>query len=167
MSFDIGVIGPEHEADTLEGLCEGFVRANQIMIRAEPNAYPCCIGCGGYRYVEPENCRIFNWRRGKQDKVDPNCQHVFGAYHLGKRKAGTCIDLACLLAALCREKDNDPKARVVIDHQYDEDGRRLDGQYHAMVKTGQGQVIDPTLMVEAELPAGETCSCPDDDDDEG
>lgn len=159
MSFDLGVVAPEHEADALEGLCEGFVRANQIMIRAEPDSYPCCLGCGEYRYAEPENCRIFDWKRGKAKKVDPNCQHVFGAYHLDKRKRGTCIDLACMLAAIYREKDNDARARVIVEHQFTSDGERLDGKYHAMVMKGDGEIVDPTLKVKAALPVGESCGC--------
>ena len=149
MSYEFGVIAPEHEADLLEGLCEGFVRANQIQIRAQPEAYPCCLGCGTYRYVEPENCRVYDWRRGRAATVDGNCQHVWGAYPLDVRKKGTCIDLACMLCAIFREKANDRAARVIIDHQYSREGQRLDGKYHAMVEKGDGTVVDPTEKVEA------------------
>lgn len=172
MSYEFGVVDPDHEADLLEGLCEGFVRANQIQIRAQPEAYPCCLGCGEYKYVEPENCRIYDWRRGRAASIDSNCQNVWGAYPLDKRKRGTCIDLACMLCAIYREKEDDRSARVIIDHQfgpvigYLEDGEpireRLDGRYHAMVKRGDGTVVDPTHKVKPEaLQVGQqkTCDC--------
>lgn len=173
LSYDYATVGPEHEADCLEALCEGFVRANQIMIRAQPDAYPCCLGCGKYRYVEPKNCRVFDWKRGRAPRVDPNCQHVWGAYGLHKRKAGTCIDLACMMAAIYREKEDEPKARVVIEHQFgdkiidvDEAGEpvyeRLDGLYHAMVMLGDGSIVDPTHKVinPQKGPArAEVCGC--------
>lgn len=173
LSFEYGTIGPEHEADCLEAICEGMVRANQIMIRAQPDAYPCCLGCSGYRYVNPQNCRTFNWRRGHAPKVDPNCQHVFGAFGLQRRRAGTCIDLACMAAAIYREKENDPNARVIIEFQFgdvidvDEEGEeireRLDGLYHAMVKLGDGTIVDPTekvLQPDKPKPAeAEVCGC--------
>lgn len=170
MSYSFGVIGPEHEADLLEALCEGYTRANQIQIRAEPAAYPCCLGCGSYRYVEPENCQVYDFRRGRARKTDPNCQHVFGAFPLDRRKRGTCIDLACMLAAIFREKDGDRRARVVIEHQFrivgaDDEGveikERLDGKYHAMVMKGDGTIVDPTTKVKA-LAVGahqKACDC--------
>jgi len=157
MGYEFGVIAPEHEADLLEGLCEGFVRANQIQIRVQPEAYPCCLSCGSYRYVDPENCKVFDWKRGRKAVRDSNCQTVWGAYPLDKRKRGTCIDLACMLCAIFREKEDDRGARVVIEHQfgpivgYDPDGspqrERLDGQYHAMVMRGDGDIVDPTHQV--------------------
>ncbi len=170
MSYEFGVIAPEHEADLLEGLCEGFVRANQIQIRAQPAAYPCCLGCGAYKYVDPENCQIFDWRGSRaKRKIDPNCQHVFGAQPLDKRKRGTCIDLACMLCAIYREKDGDRRAHVIIEHQFgpveghDDDGsplrERHDGKYHAMVQKGDGTIVDPTHKVEAALQVGKACDC--------
>lgn len=164
MSYEFGVVAPEHEADLLEGLCEGFVRANQIQIRAQPDAYPCCLGCGGYKYVEPENCRVYDWRRGRKTQVDGNCQHVFGAYPLDVRKKGTCIDLACMLCAIYREKDDDRGARVIIEHQF-HGGERLDGKYHAMIMRGDGSIVDPTEKVKAASAAPmqvggmKTCDC--------
>jgi hypothetical protein len=141
MSFGYAVIDPHMEADLLEGLCEGYVRANQIQILADPDAYPCCIGCGKYRYIPPKNCRIWHWRTGRE--VDPNCQHVHGAYPLDRRKMGTCIDLACMLAAIYRVKEGDPGARVLIDHQIDDEGNGIPGKYHALVRLGNGEIIDP------------------------
>ncbi len=175
MSYEFGVISPEHEADLLEGLCEGMVRANQIQIRAQPDAYPCCLGCGGYVYVEPQNCRAFNWRQGRAAKLDKSCQHVFGAWPLDVRKRGTCIDLACMLCAIYREKEDDRSARVIIEHQfgpvigYDENGEeireRLDGRYHAMVMRGDGTIVDAVEKVRANteqaegMTVGQACDC--------
>ena len=170
MSYEFAVIGPEHEADLLEGLCEGIVRANQIQIRAEPEAYPCCLGCGKYKYVEPESCQFFDWRGSRASRtIDRNCQHVFGAYPLDKRRRGTCIDLACMLCAIYREKGDDLKAQVIIEHQFgpvvghDDEGaplrERLDGNYHAMVRKGDGTIVDPTHKVEAAQQTGQACGC--------
>lgn len=145
MHYEYGTIGPKHEADLLEGLCEGFVRANQVQIRADPAFYPCCLGCGSYVYVPPQSCRVYDWRRGQT--VDPNCQAVRGAYPLHTIKQGTCIDLACMLAAVMREKGGDRKAHVIIDYQLDADGNRIEGQYHAMVRKGSGEIVDPVTKV--------------------
>jgi hypothetical protein len=167
MSYEFGVTGPEHEADLLEGLCEGFVRANQIQIRAEPDSYPCCLGCGSYIYVEPENCRVYDWKTRRHLKTDGNCQHVFGAYPLDVRRKGTCIDLACMLCAIYREKDNDREARVIIEHQVDGNGDGIPGKYHAMVMRGDGRIVDPTEKVKqataaasaAAIQVGKACDC--------
>jgi hypothetical protein len=173
MSYEFGVISPEHEADLIEGLCEGMVRANQIQIRAQPDAYPCCLGCGGYKYVQPENCRAFDWRGGSPS-VDKSCQHVYGAWPLDVRKRGTCIDLACMLCAIYREKEDDRTARVIIEHQFrtvgtDANGQevreRLDGQYHAMVMRGDGSIVDAVDKVRANteqaqsMSVGQACDC--------
>ena len=147
MSFGYGVTDPQMEADLLEAICEGYVRANQIQIRSCPDAFPCCLGCGKYRYVPPRNCRVMHWRTGKQ--VDPNCQHVHGAFPLDKRQMGTCIDLACMLCAIFREKDGDTAARVLIDHQLDESGNGIPGMYHALVRKGDGEIVDPQRKVES------------------
>lgn len=140
MSFGYGVTSPHMEADLLEALCEGFVRANQIQIRTEPDAFPCCLGCGKYKYVPPRNCRVYNIRG---EIRDPNCQHVYGAFPLDKRQMGTCIDLACMLCAIYREKDGDAGARVLIDHQLDDEGNGIPGMYHALVRKGDGEIVDP------------------------
>src|SRR5690606_2394102 len=120
------------------------------------------LGCGSYTYVEPENCRVYDWRRGRSQKVDSNCQHVLGAYPLDMRKKGTCIDLACMLCAIYREKNGDRGARVVIEHQYSAQGERQDGKYHAMVMKGDGEIVDPTAKVKTapSMKVGaRTCDC--------
>lgn len=164
MSYEFGVVAPEHEADLLEGLCEGFVRANQIQIRARPSDYPCCLTCGGYEYVDPENCRVYDWKRGRAAARDSNCQNVLGAWPLDVRKKGTCIDLACMLCAIFREKDGDPRARVIIEHQYSPNGQRLDGKYHAKIMRGDGTQVDPSADLDANaaaIHAGQhVCDCP-------
>ncbi len=169
MGYDYECVSPEHEADLLEALCEGFVRANQIQIRAQENAYPCCLGCGNYRYIPPQNCG-----------TDRNCQNVHGAAPLHRKRKGTCIDLACLLAAILREKEGDRGARVVIDFQFDgraanvDGGEILPGRYHAMVLKGDGAtLLDPQKQLEElaakqaaaklaydeQLSVGASCGC--------
>lgn len=146
MSYVYETVGPEHEAHLLEALCEGYVRANQIQVRAQDGAYPCCLGCGNYRYVPPSNCKTYDYR--KRRSVDPQCQQVLGAAPLHRKKEGTCIDLACYLCALIREKDGDRQARVGIDYQFDEAGRMIPGKYHAIVVKGDGQILDPQRQLE-------------------
>ena len=141
LSYGYTCTDPEHEAQVLEAICEGFTRANVAQMQADPDAFPCCLSCGDIQYVEPENCKIRDWRTNSP--VDPNCQHVFGAVQLVRRRKGTCIDLACLLAAIYRLKEQDHAARVIIDFQQDGLGRFVPGQYHAMVMRGDGSIVDP------------------------
>lgn len=158
MSYGYAVVHPEMEADLLEALCEGFVRANQVQIRCDPEAFPCCLGCGRYRYVPPANCRVWHWRTGRS--VDPNCQHVHGAFPLDRRKMGTCIDLACMLAAVYREKEGDPTCRVIVDHQLDEDGNGIPGKYHAMVMKTDGEIVDPVQKAYVPEDPGQAVGAP-------
>ena len=159
MSYGFGVDHPNMEADLLEGLCEGFVRANQVQIRVDPEKYPCCLGCGEYKYVPPKSCRVFDWRTGQAR--DPNCQHVHGAFPLNQRGMGTCIDLACMLCAIFREKDSDAAARVVIEHQFEEGGEPKPGQYHALVMKGNGELVDPEEKAKGAHGGseGQACAC--------
>lgn len=161
MSFDFSSNCASMEADVLEALCEGYTRANQMMVRAEPDAYPCCFGCGNYRYIPPKNCRTVDRRTNKA--IDPSCQHVHGAAQLHTHGEGTCIDLACMLAALLREKGGDPRARVIIDFQLDDEGLSIPGRYHAMVMRGDQTIVDPTIdnaHADGETPLGVGgCGC--------
>lgn len=149
MSYVYETIGPEHEADLLEALCEGFVRANQIQIRAQEAAYPCCLGCGNYAYVPPKNCQVYT-RTGAQ-ATDTLCQQVLGAAPLHRTGKGTCIDLACYLAALKREKDGLRGARVGIEFQFKK-GDIDPGKYHAIVivprEGAEDEILDPQAQLE-------------------
>lgn len=175
MSVSYAVISPEHEADCLEALCEGYVRLNQIVIRSQPNAYPCCLTCGEYSYVPPVNCYTYKLGLRRQRGTDPACQHVRGCFELQKSGKGTCIDLACALAAFLREKENDRGARVVIEHQFDEKGDHKPGLYHAIVMKGDGSIVDPQVQVQeaeaafnstgGELAIGCACSAGGDGDE--
>jgi hypothetical protein len=149
MSFGYTGYGPDQEADVLEALCEGYVQANVVMIRADPDRFPCCTGCGGYQYEEPSNCRVRNWETGVA--VDPDCQHVRGAVVLHKMGVGTCIDLACMAAALLRVKD-EKEARVVIEHDLGPNDEWQPGKYHAVVMLDDGSIVDPSA--EAPLAIG-------------
>jgi hypothetical protein len=140
ISFGYGVTSPEMEAQMLEALAEGFVECNRIQIRQNPDQFPCCLSCGRYRYVEPVHCRTYHWKTGRA--VDPNCQHVYGAFPLDERGKGTCIDLACMLAAIYREKDGELDTRVIIEHELDADGYGIPGRYHAMVLREDGTIED-------------------------
>lgn len=178
MSFVYETSDPEHEADLLEALCEGFVRANQIMIRAQEDAYPCCLGCGNYAYVPPASCQVYD-RQRRKTVADGSCQKVLGAAQLHRTGKGTCIDLACYLCALKREKDGLRSARVGIDYQFnpDVDGEIQPGKYHAIVVVPQGEgqadvILDPqqqleelaerraaSELVQRKLEVGAGCGC--------
>lgn len=149
ISFGFAAYDRDQEADLIEALCEGFVRANAVMIRADPERYPCCTGCGGYLYEEPNNCRVRNWETGVA--VDPDCQHVRGAAPMHKLGRGTCIDLACMQAALLRVKDG-RDARVIIEDDLGPNGEQRPGKYHALVLLADGSTVDPSA--EAPLAVG-------------
>lgn len=121
----------EHEADIMEGICEGFVQANEIMILADPNFFPNDLA--DLRYHPPKSC--------PSKKGVYGCQLVKGSVALLRRGAGTCIDLACLFCALLRVKHGDAEAKVVIVPQTDQQG-----PYHAVVESGSGETYDPEKM---------------------
>jgi hypothetical protein len=121
----------EHEADIIEAICEGFVRANEIMILADPDFFPNDLD--DLQYHPPKSC--------PSKKGVYGCQPVKGGVALLQRGAGTCIDLACLLCALLRVKHGDGGAKVVI---YPQNNKQ--GLYHAVVESGSGTIYDPERM---------------------
>ena len=128
--------GNDDQADTIEGFCEGLVRGNVSQIATDPDRYPCCLGCSDLKYVDPPICRDNRF-----------CQPIKGAGPLIDSGEGTCIDLACLLAAMLRHK-GDRKARVEIENETAY-GKEIPGQYHAYVIDGKGARHDAQELVEA------------------
>ena len=144
---------PENEMGILEGLCEGYVRANEFMIGADPDAYPCCSSCGELQYTDPQPC--FVRRNGKCKKAE-NCQRVKGAYELVKTGYGTCIDLACFYCAIKRAK-NGEECNVVIHPEYDAHGNPIQNAYHAIVVFADGREVDPSELAKNNAEHGHTC----------
>ena len=124
------------EKDQLRALAEGFVRANEMAIAANPGAYPQTIEQAALRYVKPVRCN------------DPHpCQRVLGVGPLFELGEETCLGLAALHCALLRYFDNDAGARVAIEPQ----SRFSRGAWHALVVTGAGRVLDTQSIVEQQF----------------
>jgi hypothetical protein len=132
IGFIYQAVDDENEMAILEGLCEGFVRANEMMIASDPEHFPCCNSCGSLHYSDPKPCAA-----GRR-----NCQKVKGAYALLQSGYGTCIDLACFYAAIKRKKDGED-CWVAIDSELDANGNAVPNAYHAFVRFADGRVVDP------------------------
>ncbi len=142
--LQFGVDNPEQERKNIERYSNGVVDLNWEKIAAHPDDYPCCLGCSGLRYVDAPTCYT---KVGSKLKAIPGCQPIYAADVLMHRNKGTCIDLACLEAALKRH-DGDAGAHVQIDHQYDVKGKAIPGKYHAICVSGDGVVFDPQRSLE-------------------
>lgn len=153
MCFTYRSVNAENELAVLEALCEGFTRANEMMISGSPDSYPCCNSCGGLHYSDPQPCFI---RSGGSCKKAVNCQRVKGAYELVKSGFGTCIDLACFHAAIKRVKDGED-CWVVLDHELDASGRPIPNSYHAIVAFADGHQVDPSEMAKKNAASGFSC----------
>ncbi|MCH9682859.1 MAG: hypothetical protein K0V04_15590 [Deltaproteobacteria bacterium] len=110
-------------------LAEALTLVNLWELRADGDALPCCLGCGGVRYQPPQPC----------GSPYP-CQTILDARGIYATQRGTCFDLACERAARLRLRG--VGATVVVIPRLGDDGRPLSGQYHAYVETPDG-VQDP------------------------
>lgn len=113
--------------DCLTGLCEGVIRTNMIWMEAtdEGQRAPCCLGQAGVTYVLPKGCGM-----------EHPCQTVIGAREMLATGKGTCIDIACYVAAQLRLRGT--PASVVFENMRDSQGLPIEGQYHALVETPLG-----------------------------
>jgi len=141
--------------------CEMLTRINMLELAKYKDELPCCLGCGGVRYVPPPGCA-----------VPRPCQEVYDALMIYKNKAGTCMDLAPERCARLRLQaidegraswDNFAQevAWCAIDDQLDGDGQVLPGYYHALVELADGSEQDPSVELQ-EQPgqcAGAACNC--------
>lgn len=141
ISFHYVTATLEQEPHLVEALCEGFVRANEIEIIADPEEYPCCIACGRVRYSAPIPCM-------RNGRAEPNCQEVFGITALLRRGYGTCIELACAQCAIKRVKDG-KECHVIVRHQIGANGLPIPNQYHALLEYADGTIEDTTEEVKA------------------
>lgn len=124
------------ERDQLRALAEGFVRANEMAIAHDPEAYPRTIEQAVLRYTRPVRCN------------DPHpCQRVLGIGPMLELGDETCLGLAAGHCSLLRYFDGDRSAHVEIEPQ----GRFRRGSWHAVVVTGAGRVLDTQSIVERQL----------------
>lgn len=92
---------PDHAKALLDAWAEGLVRANRATIDRDPEAYPCCCGCGGFKLVPL--------------KMTPNLiigLVARGPNGLKRAKRGNAFELACFQCAQ-RRREGDEEAVVV------------------------------------------------------
>ena len=111
--------------------CEGLVNINVMELELYGSSLPCCLPCGGVRYVPPPGC-----------PTGDACQQVYDALMLYQIEEGTCLDIACEYAARLRT-EGEEGASVLITHQLDSYDRPIKGKFHAAVERANGQVDDP------------------------
>jgi len=116
----------------LEALCEAVVRMNMVWINEmawETKTYPpCCLEDAGVQYVYPTAC----------PGMDLPCQTIRGAAEMLETQRGTCIDIACYMAAQLRLRGK--MALVYLENMKDSFGRPMKGEYHVILKTSRGRV---------------------------
>lgn len=126
----------DHACDLLEAVCEGVVLANMLEIRADEEAFPCCIKCG--------ELKLF---------LGGNPLAIEGARAVVKRGGGNALSLACFQAA-ARRIEKDPRADVIIDH-VEKNGEIAVGEYKPFVRLGDDKLED----VEHEAARNGDCGC--------
>lgn len=126
-------------------LAEALTLINLWELQQDGDALPCCLGCGEVRYQPPQPCGppASSGRCATSPRPYP-CQTILDARGIYETKRGTCFDLACERAARLRMKG--VPATVVVTPRT-EAGRRVPGQYHAVVETPHG-LEDPSLEIQ-------------------
>jgi hypothetical protein len=116
----------------LAALCEATVRINMGWINAllwDVGEYaPCCLENEGVEYMLPQAC----------PGVDLPCQTIRGAEEILISGYGTCIDIACYMAAQLRLRRK--HALVFLENMKDGQGRPIAGEYHVILRTARGRV---------------------------
>jgi len=93
---------PEQSKHVLDALAEGVVEANRTIIDDDPDAYPCCCGCGDFKLVTQ--------RAVPRVSVGT----VQGPRALTKSKMGNAFELACFQCAQ-RRREGDTGAYVDVN----------------------------------------------------
>ncbi len=124
---------PGDDRGTIEAYSNGLADVNTAIIGRNPGRYSMCLGCSHLKYVDAPSCYKVTLLGGKE-KI-PGCQPIVAADLLYTRGTGTCVDLACYLAAARRVHLGESN-RVSIEDQGD-------GLYHAVVIDGAGRRLDP------------------------
>ncbi len=132
---------PQSHADAcrvLEGIAEGAVRAMKAEIELNPDAQPCCIGCGKFVIrngpmfpAQPQSLQAIMAERGIEDedilrelhgssppselRHDPTADvQIRCVRDIALRKGGTTLELACYQAAQRRRRGDDPECVVIV-----------------------------------------------------
>ena len=124
---------PGDDRAVIEEYANGLADVNTAIIGRAPDRYSACLGCSHLKYVDAPSCYRTKAFGGKE-RI-PGCQPIVAADMLAYRGTGTCIDLACYLAAARRVHFGE-RNRVSIE---DQGG----GLYHAVVVDGMGRRLDP------------------------
>jgi len=124
---------PGDDRGAIEAYSNGLADVNTTIIGREPGKFSACLGCSHLKYVEAPSCYKVSLLGGKE-RI-PGCQPIVAADLLYERGTGTCVDLACYLAA-ARRVHLGERNRVAIE---DQGG----GMYHAVVVNGVGERFDP------------------------
>lgn len=144
-------IDPDHPTDTqatqILAIAWGLVLANEDYFRRNPDA-PCCLGCAGVRYVEPEKC-------------GPWCQYADTASVILRRRVVTCLGAAPYACAKKRLTGVGatlwlaPLVQPMVNADV-----ILPGQWHLVVRLPDGRIVDPIEKLIAAPPGtcdGEVC----------
>ena len=124
--------GDAAEASQILNVAWGVLMANVEWLRSHPEA-PCCLGCGGVRYVPPEPCGAL-------------CQNVDSAAIVVARKAATCIAAAAYEGA---KMILDGKSiRLQIEPTLGKDGKPILHAWHVTILLADGTTYDPTKELE-------------------
>ncbi len=124
---------PGDDRSAIEAYSNGLAAVNTTIIGRDKHRYSVCLGCSHLKYVDAPSCYRVKAFGGKE-RI-PGCQPIVAADLLYTRGTGTCVDLACYLAAARRVHLGESN-RVSIEDQGD-------GLYHAVVIDGTGRRLDP------------------------
>lgn len=157
-------------AQQVAELAEALVQINVWELQHDGERLPCCLECGGVRYVPPQACDLptvgqltsaepIRSKKGRPSRLrkygnkrvrvpmvvrDDPCQSILDARGVYATRRGTCLDLACERAA--RRRIEGVPAVVVVE-QRTELGQPLLGQFHAVVETPDG-IEDPSAELQ-------------------
>lgn len=97
-------VNDDHALDLLMAHADGLAQANIVTIDREPDAYPCCCGCGGFK--------LDGYAPSSPRRAVANLE-TQGALELRAAEHGTAFDLACFQCAQ-RRREGEEHAWVEI-----------------------------------------------------
>lgn len=129
--IELGPASSEELRVYWEGACEGLCEANAHWFADHPQE----IDGPMPRYEDPRG-KVCNGARVAD-------QALGSAPVIHKRLKATCFDWCAYVAGL-RRAQGDKDARVILIPVVGEYGRAIPFRYHALVETGDGEIIDAT-----------------------
>lgn len=139
MQYVERALTPEQAKHVMDALAEGVVEANRAVIDSNPDAFPCCCGCGDFKLV-------------KQRAVPKIAVgRVQGPRALSKSKQGSAFELACFQCAQRRrEGDSNAYVDVNVDEQ---------GNLSCVVVREKGEDEDMEKYAPHAACEGDACGC--------